>query len=256
MKIKDEARALLATLKYPMVDRAVIAEQLDRGDYMRLNEALEALGGKWSRKHKAHVFDGKDARAVVSAALVVGEVATAKDLGFFATPFPLAAQLIDLADVQPGDRVLEPSAGDGAIVRVLLSVVDVQVVAVEIDPGRAAQLARLATTDQERSRLTHVEGDFLSHRLRHGFDRVVMNPPFTKDGLEMEHVQCAYNLLFSGGRLVSVLPSGITSREDKKRTAFRAWVKDLGGTFEDLPAASFRESGTTVNTCVLVVDKP
>lgn len=256
MKIKDEARALLATLQYPALDRAVIATQLDRGDYVRLNEAMEAIGGTWSRKHKAHVFEGKDARAVVAAALAAGEVTTAKDLGFFATPFPLAARLVDdLAEVQPGHRVLEPSAGDGAIVRVLLSIVDVQVVAVEIDPGRAAQLARLTTTDQERSRLTRVEGDFISLRLRHGFDRVVMNPPFTKDGLELEHVRCAHNLLVSGGLLVSVLPAGILSRTDKKRTAFRTWVAELGGTIEKLPDNSFSESGTNVSTCVLTVGK-
>ena len=35
----------------------VIVQQLDRNDYVKVNKALEALGGKWNRKAKAHLFD-------------------------------------------------------------------------------------------------------------------------------------------------------------------------------------------------------
>ena len=31
--------------------------QLDRKTYLEVNKVLEALGGKWNKKHKAHIFE-------------------------------------------------------------------------------------------------------------------------------------------------------------------------------------------------------
>ncbi len=45
-------------------------------------------------------------------------------------------------------------------------------------------------------------GDFLEHRGE--YDRVLMNPPF-EHGQDMDHVRHAYELLASGGRIVSIV---------------------------------------------------
>lgn len=259
MKITDDVRAVLGTLAYPTTDRAVIAAQLDRAAYQKVNEALEALGGAWSRRDRAHVFHGKEARAVIAIALGAGQVTTAKDLGYFPTPPGLAARLVELAVLDPGDHVLEPSAGAGAIVEAILdSATDVDVVAVEVDEGRSGALLRLAARDSTDERLTVVQADFLAWARKPtvtGYEHVIMNPPFDKSGTEMAHVYAAYELLRPGGRLVSVLPQGILQRSDKKRASFRAWVDQLGGTIEELPEGSFTGSGTGVRTCVLVVER-
>ena len=81
-----------------------------------------------------------------------------------------------------------------------------------------------------------------------------MNPPFN-GGADVDHVRRAFDCLRNGGRLVGVLSGGVTFRQDKATTLFRAWVRDQGGVIESLPEGSFRESGTGVNTAVVVLDK-
>ncbi len=81
-----------------------------------------------------------------------------------------------------------------------------------------------------------------------------MNPPF-EHLADVDHVLRAYELLASGGRLVSVMSPGPFFRESKKCVAFRAWIDEAGGEVIDLPDGSFKESGTGVSSKLLVIDK-
>lgn len=70
---------------------------------------------KWVRKARAHVFEC-EAASRIDQILVTGEVAVPKDeFNFFPTPSGIVAKLVELADIEPGMRVLEPEAGQGAI---------------------------------------------------------------------------------------------------------------------------------------------
>ena len=48
-----------------------------------------------------------------------------KEFQFFATPEKLADELVNLADLKQHDTILEPSAGQGAIVKAINKVCDV-----------------------------------------------------------------------------------------------------------------------------------
>jgi hypothetical protein len=117
----------------------VLPEQLEREEYLRVAKVIEALGGKWNRSAKAHFFEG-DAGEAVEAAIATGEVTNRRQaLGFFQTPRKLAERIVELAGVgQAGaERVLEPSAGHGAIADVVLEMIRAQkpvgLVTVEFD---------------------------------------------------------------------------------------------------------------------------
>jgi hypothetical protein len=56
------------------------------------------------------------------------------------------------------------------------------------------------------------------------------------------------------GRLVAIMSAGVSFRQDKRTTAFRKLVEERGGMIEPLPEDSFKESGTSVNTVLVVVD--
>ncbi len=92
-----------------------------------------------------------------------------------------------------------------------------------------------------------------------GYDRIVMNPPFSK-GRDIQHVQHAYSLLKPGGRLVAIMGEGAFFQSNSAAEGFRAWLDDLGATSERLPENSFMDAALPVNTAVnarmVVIDKP
>lgn len=254
MQISPEVLVVLSTVECNG-NRAVLTGQLDRKLYVKTNEVLAALGGKWNRSAKAHLFDG-DAAERIDQAIIVGEVTTHKDIGFFPTPPALAEELVRMAKVGPGMLCLEPSAGSGNIVRAMVAAGG-RVVAYERDLKMRQGLVR------EFPKVCSVgpEDDFMdlgiSNVLLPEFDRGVMNPPFYQVGLgdHKDHAQLAYKLLKPDGILVCVLPGSVLFREDRKHTKFRTWVHEIYGTLTKLPPKSFHESGTDVETCVLYVEK-
>jgi protein-L-isoaspartate O-methyltransferase len=160
----------------------------------------------------------------------------------FPTPAALAARMVALADISPADRVLEPSAGTGAILKALPD--SSAKVAVEINPGLIEGLTRMGVSGL----LIH-EADFLRCNGELGsFDRIVMNPPF-KDGADIAHILHAVRFLKAGGRLVALCADG--PRQAEK---LRALAEGCGGSWESLPEGTFAEHGTNVRVAMLVIE--
>lgn len=227
--------------------RLALVGQLDRKLYAETNKVLEAAGGRWDRKAKAHVFDG-DAIEAIEPILLTGEYRlTKQDFGQFDTPPELAARVVEMAEIEPGMRVLEPSAGIGRIVVEIMKA-GAEVLCVEIDDRRASKM-KMGDGMQ-----TVIQCDFMKTTpVFHGFfDRVVMNPPFAKQA-DIDHVMHAYRFLKPGGVLVAIMSAGVTFREDRKSREFRQFVDEHGGTIEALPPGSFKSSGTMVNACVVKI---
>lgn len=219
--------------------------QLDRRIYERTNKVLEAAGGKWNRKAKAHLFDG-DAADAIEQIILTGEITIQQDFGYFPTPEPIVARLIELAEIEPGMTVLEPSAGQGNIAHAIAretAAVD----CVELLPANFAKLnpaIRMA-----------VCGDFLQLDPMDGwrdYDRVVMNPPFARQD-DIRHVTHALRFLKAGGRLVSVMAASILFRDNRLTADFRALIDERGGDIEECPEGAFRSSGTMVRTVIVTI---
>ncbi len=114
----------------------------------------------------------------------------------------LAERIVKWADIPPGSKVLEPSAGSGNFVKALFKLVPgVKVTAVEIDTVYSNILQR-TRLPEERSRFTNLCADFMTFKQRPGndnylFDFCIMNPPYgsRKDGtvgLAHDHVRKAF----------------------------------------------------------------
>lgn len=92
-----------------------------------------------------------------------------------------------------------------------------------------------------------------------GYDRIVMNPPFS-DGRDIQHVMHAYSLLRPGGRIVAIMGEGAFFQSNKRAEAFREWLDERGATNEKLPDGSFMDPSLPVNTGaaarMVVIDKP
>lgn len=176
------------------------------------------------------------------------QVVSAPEL--FPTPPALAQRMVDEACIEDGHRVLEPSAGTGAILDATPGhVMPRSVVAIEINPTLVTGLrAKCGSYLDVRC------ADFLEQPpdLLGTFDRVLMNPPFSA---EVAHVRHAFGFLKPGGRLVAIMSEGPFFRSYRADVEFRAWLDEIGGTSEPLPADTFRESGTGVNTRLVVIER-
>jgi hypothetical protein len=162
--------------------------------------------------------------------------------GFFPTPPKLAEVLVDLANIQPGDEVLEPSAGIVSLAQAIRDnnpTADLVCVEQNVDLIEVLRLKGFET----------IAGDFL--RVEGQVNRIVMNPPYERRQ-DAEHVMHAYSLLAPGGRLVALTSVSLFQAEDAKCVVFREWFDDIGATrFATLEDAfndsdAFRQTGVTV----------
>lgn len=168
----------------------------------------------------------------------------------FPTPYALATRMVELARLPMGARVLEPSAGTGAILQALPGVLPFpgnrqtacEVVAFEINPTLAEGLQQSGLAQ------TVICADFLDcGKVLEKFDAVLMNPPFA-NGDDIKHIIHALTMLKPGGRLVAICANG-----PRQQAALGPLVTQHGGTWEDLPAGTFKVSGTGVNTALITL---
>ena len=164
----------------------------------------------------------------------------------FSTPPHLASLAVLAAQVRPGDRVLEPSAGTGLIASVaeacggLLSLN-------ELATGRADLLDGLFPgADRTRHDGRHI------HDLSAGsgeFDVVVCNPPFSNLAA---HLTAALKALADHGRLAAIVPlNALTDAALLRRLCeVGAVVSRIA-----LPSGGFAKHGTSVETGLLVIDR-
>jgi hypothetical protein len=92
------------------------------------------------------------------------------------------------------------------------------------------------------------------HYVDKQFDRILMNPPFSRQA-DVDHVLHAHSLLAPAGRLVAIMSAGVTFRCNGKTEALRSLIEKHGA-IESLPEHAFRESGTDVRTVLVTIDKP
>lgn len=229
----------------------ILTGQLDRKLYEKTNKVLEAAGGKWNRKAKAHIFES-DAADRIEQIILTGDVVVPKDdFEYFPTPADVVDRLMDEANILDGMLVLEPSAGQGAIALAAAAQAnDVMVHMFELMPANSEVLLKL---DIPKSRVVG-SCDFLQVAPVPAYDRIVMNPPFGKQA-DIKHVLHALEFLKPNGLLVSVMAAGVLFRQNKLTVDFRQLVEDRGGFIEELPEGAFKSSGTMVRTVIVVIPK-
>jgi predicted RNA methylase len=223
--------------------------QLPRPVYAAVDNVLKAMGGKWDRKQGGHAFPF-DPSAKLADALEDGTVEKRQQvLQHFDTPLRLADYLVSKLGHVGGSICLEPSAGRGNIVQALASRDPDQVIAIEIDPDNAAELRALKKAHEI------FVGDFLDEDPSgYGCDFVAMNPPFSRNQ-DIRHVRHAFECLRPSGRLAAIVSEHGFLGQERECVEWRQWLDDLDAEIEIVPAGAFKESGTSVQARMIVLDK-
>jgi phospholipid N-methyltransferase len=210
--------------------KAMQAETAKAGQEMR---AQAARFGKLATRHA----DGTAPRAVSS-------------FNLFQTPPEIARRMVERAGIcgKPFQRVLEPSAGLGRILRPILAQVHPSglVVAVEESPECIRELYRV--TDSAPRAVSIYSGDFLSMSacdIGGPFDAILMNPPFER-GRDVKHIRHAAGMLAPGGVLVGLCYHGATQERE---------LRPEVDTWKVLPEGSFRSEGTGAGVVMVTIRK-
>ncbi len=251
MKVSNDVLNVLAAADFTG-QRLALTGQLDRKLYTATNAVLEAAGGKWDKKAKAHLFP-VDASDAMEQIIQTGEVTLIRtiqqDYGYFPTPPAVVARLLELADLEPHHLALEPSAGQGNIAFAMAPLV-ASVIAMELLESNVDALI----AGKPKNVGIHGPIDFLA--VNPGpfipFDRIVANPPFAKQA-DIKHVLHALKFLKPNGLLVSVMSAGVTFRDDKLTRDFRDLIRARGGDIEALDDGAFKSSGTMVRTVIVTI---
>ncbi|MDU3045998.1 strawberry notch-like NTP hydrolase domain-containing protein, partial [Bradyrhizobium sp.] len=179
----------------------------------------------------------------------------------FSTPIPLAFVASVAAAIRPDDVVLEPSAGTG-LLAILAELAGGSLVLNELAEARAELLSRLfpaiAVTSFDAANIDdHLDTAIVP-------SVVLMNPPFSAianvdrrmAGAALCHMSSALARLAEGGRLVAITAASCAPDNPAWRDAFIALQERGRVVFSAaIDGAVFAKHGTTVETCLTVIDK-
>lgn len=165
-----------------------------------------------------------------------------KEFNFFETPEALANKMAELVDdVGRNARILEPSAGLGALIRAAQRTIKYPIQPFHFCEVQEEFAAILATYGA-----VQVGADFIEYQPGPIYDAVMMNPPY-KGGLAEHHVNHAWDCIRPGGRIAALV--GMTAAE---------WIDEefSGHIFvrEEFGRGAFEE--TSVKTCLFLLCKP
>jgi hypothetical protein len=158
---------------------------------------------------------------------------------YFATPEPVGLKMVEFADIRPGEKVLEPSAGHGAIARWFPD--DAEKTTIEPSMTLRPRLAMVFDGNI-------LDTDFEAHNIVNKYDAIVMNPPFGVGGkTAVEHLAKAAGHLRDGGRVVALLPTGPAADKRFDKWLYEEASRNLKPLLEH-PALGAIYRGDTVTT--------
>lgn len=220
---------------------------------------MEGTGGKSNdyRQEKATDFDRTKA-VYFGKQKKNSRTKSREGVDYFATPEPVGYKMVQWLQSKPGQSLLEPSAGDGAIARWMPD----NTYNTVVEPSRDLTPKLMRNVAGAKV----VESTFENFDLHNKFDGIAMNPPFGHGGkTAVEHVAKAYQHLKDGGRLIAIIPDGSACQKhfdkwfygdpEAKRKADRGIADGVLMADIHLPSVTFDRAGTNVNTRMVVIDK-
>ena len=229
-------------------DAATVKAQVEKDEAVRMSslarktdEARERLLASEARGPTREQAAQEAAPFVaLKEALKTGvQVAVAPQL--FPTPPPLATRMAKLAGIEYHDRVLEPSAGTGNLLRAIIDAEPTaQICAVEVNQALCDAISSGFMIGGEA-----LCQDFLTCNTEQigRFRKILMNPPF-HNGADVAHVKHALRFLERDGVLVGICANGPRQQAE---------LRPLATTWEELPDGTFADQGTDVRAVLMTV---
>lgn len=150
---------------------------------------------------------------------------------FFTYP-ETAYFMAGMVDLKPGEFVLEPSAGNGALVKAIKAKCqEVKVIAIEIDPQWESELRKFADIV--------VIKDFLQVPVLAKFNHCLANPPFGNGTNLQAHFDLICNHVKTGGKIVMIVPADFTPNIIHETHPLENWSKNSDGSMTEIKIIEF-----------------
>ena len=200
----------------------LLSHDLPEGIKKEVERVLSFLGATSTRTVWSFPYDASE---VLIKVVRTGCLPEKVSHQFYPTKKELAARVVRMLEVRDTDKILEPSAGHGAIAELLPKTNTTCIEVSEINSSILRQKG-----------LSVITTDFLKWNPspRMYFNKIVMNPPFTKGQAEA-HVKKAAELLQENGMLVAILPASLKDRV-LVDGMHHAWGEVIEGAFEETGA--------------------
>lgn len=213
-----------------------LERELDKASAAEIGSVLEAIGAvivRRDRQSNYFQFD-YDPQLVIDEIVCSGCIPDQKSHQFYPTPASLAEIAVGLAEIGPDHQCLEPSAGIGGLADLMPK-----------DRTHCVEISDLHCKVLEAKGYSVCQSDFLEYApvLKPGFDRVIMNPPFS-EGRWQAHLMAAAGVVMSGGRLVAILPAS-----SKGKTLLPNWDCKWSQVYDN------EFAGTSVSVVILAANR-
>jgi phospholipid N-methyltransferase len=250
-KVSNEAIKVLSECEINGNKLFVTNPNLDRKLYLEVNKILENISGKWDKKSKSHIFSDSPEGYIDNVILTGDYVNFKKEFQFFPTPKTVVEKMLSKIEINENSRILEPSAGNGNILKELVKYNPKSIVAVEIQDKFLEDLNQIVFGFKES--LVFI-GDFMKVNFNDlsnvKFNTIIANPPFTKQQ-DIKHFMRMFELMNVGDQIVCILSSSSQFRTDKKSNIFNEVLNINLADIEVLSDKEFKESGTSVSTIMV-----
>lgn len=221
--------------------------QLDRKIYQDVAKSLQLIGGKWKGgKISGFVFE-EDPSALLDQVANGEKRNLKKEFQFFATPDSLANKLIELAELGDYDLILEPSAGQGSIIKAINKACNA------IPDCYELMELNVSILNKSNLKFNLIGSDFFDNEGKL-YSKIIANPPFTKNQ-DIDHLKEMYNCLGPEGRLVCITSESWINGNQKKQIEFREWLDSVDAEVIEIEKGSFKESGTMVGGKIVIINR-
>lgn len=206
---------------------------LDKAVKREAETVLLAIGGVKTSKQKAgtyYQFD-YDPTSVIDEIVCSGCIPDHRSHQFYPTPERLARKAVEMAaeGAQAGMHWLEPSAGTGGLADVVPE--DACLQCYEISPLHCKVLEAKGYSRAGRRAVACLDFLKLASEYRGGgYDRVIMNPPFS-EGRWKAHTEAAAKVVKRGGVIVAILPASAKGRFDLGAGWSTEWSRNYDNEF-------------------------
>lgn len=228
-------------LKLPQV-------QFNKKSYAEAKKWIEEAGGSWQGGKVQGFTFPFNAERVFSILHEGKRCNLQQEFQFFATPPEVADWLVMLAGgIHVDEKILEPSAGTGAIIDAIhRSCKDVVVDCFELMPENKELLSK-------KNNIQILGDDFTTYNLDL-YDKIIANPPFCKNQ-DIRHVKRMYEHLKEGGTVAAIMGCHWKLAQEKECVDFRKWLDDVGAKVYDIEEGAFKQSGTEIETTAVIIQR-